>query len=140
VAAFLEGGLVSIRERRFHRRQDRVRRNRRNVVKHRAADVGKIGKVSQQSALCQPSLDDDPGFLSGVEIAEPRKGLKPPVWRTLNELCGERGARLICREVRVNLAYRWFCKLGILTGCNLPKIRQSREPGLSIINEKAVGT
>jgi hypothetical protein len=69
----------------------------------------------------KPSLDDDPGFLSGVEIAEPRKGLKPPVWRTLNELCGERGARLICREVQVNLAYRWFCKLGILTGRNLPK-------------------
>ena len=24
-----------------------------------------------------------------------------------------RSERLICREVRVNLAYRWFCKLGI---------------------------
>jgi transposase len=24
-----------------------------------------------------------------------------------------RWERLICREVRVNLAYRWFCKLGI---------------------------
>jgi hypothetical protein len=25
-----------------------------------------------------------------------------------------RSERLICREVRVNLAYRWFCKLGIV--------------------------
>jgi transposase len=24
-----------------------------------------------------------------------------------------RSERLICREVQVNLAYRWFCKLGI---------------------------
>jgi transposase len=24
-----------------------------------------------------------------------------------------RPERLICREVQVNLAYRWFCKLGI---------------------------
>jgi transposase len=24
-----------------------------------------------------------------------------------------RSERLICREVKVNLAYRWFCKLGI---------------------------
>jgi transposase len=27
-----------------------------------------------------------------------------------------RSERLICREVQVNLAYRWFCKLGIEEG------------------------
>src|SRR5947207_8178667 len=27
--------------------------------------------------------------------------------------CAIRSERLICREVQVNLAYRWFCKLGI---------------------------
>jgi len=26
---------------------------------------------------------------------------------------GLRSERLLCREVQVNLAYRWFCKLGI---------------------------
>jgi transposase len=27
-----------------------------------------------------------------------------------------RSERLICREVQVNLAYRWFCKLGVSSG------------------------
>jgi transposase len=35
-----------------------------------------------------------------------------------------RSERLICREVQVNLAYRWFCKLGIIASggqsCNRP--------------------
>jgi transposase len=25
-----------------------------------------------------------------------------------------RSERLLCREVQVNLAYRWFCRLGII--------------------------
>jgi hypothetical protein len=40
-----------------------------------------------------------------------------------------RSERLICREVPVNLAYRWFCKLGI----ELYRIiRRSRAPGTSV--------
>ena len=31
---------------------------------------------------------------------------------------GIRSERLLCREVQVNLAYRWFCKLGI--ECGIP--------------------
>ena len=31
-----------------------------------------------------------------------------------------RSERLICREVQVNLAYRWFCKLGIEDARALP--------------------
>jgi transposase len=30
-----------------------------------------------------------------------------------------RSERLICREVQVNLAYRWFCKLGIRIGAGI---------------------
>ena len=41
-----------------------------------------------------------------------------------------RSERLICREVQVNLAYRWFCKLGIEDA--IPdQIRHSRVPGTS---------
>ena len=39
-----------------------------------------------------------------------------------------RSERLICREVQVNLAYRWFCKLGIEDGI----IRRSRVPAMSL--------
>src|ERR1700689_2621044 len=31
----------------------------------------------------------------------------------LGSACGLRSERLVCREVRVNLAYRWFCGLSI---------------------------
>jgi transposase len=31
-----------------------------------------------------------------------------------------RSERLICREVQLNLAYRWFCKLGIEDARALP--------------------
>ena len=31
-----------------------------------------------------------------------------------------RSERLICREVQVNLAYRWFCKFGIARSRSLP--------------------
>jgi transposase len=37
-----------------------------------------------------------------------------------------RSERLICREVQVNLAYRWFCKLGIEDASRI--IQRSREP------------
>src|SRR5258705_11666735 len=37
-----------------------------------------------------------------------------------------RSERLICREVQVNLAYRWFCKLGIRI------IRHFRAPATSV--------
>jgi transposase len=32
-----------------------------------------------------------------------------------------RSERLICREVQVNLAYRWFCKLGIIRHSHAPR-------------------
>src|SRR5258706_9319184 len=38
---------------------------------------------------------------------------------------GLRSERLLCREVRVNLAYRWFC------GSRFRTIRCSREPAMS---------
>ena len=38
-----------------------------------------------------------------------------------------RSERLLCREVQVNLAYRWFCKLGMLSRI----IRPSRGPAMS---------
>ena len=42
-----------------------------------------------------------------------------------------RSERLICREVQVNLAYRWFCRLGIEDA--IPRIiRRSRAPGTSV--------
>jgi Transposase domain (DUF772) len=37
-----------------------------------------------------------------------------------------RSERLICREVQVNLAYRWFCKLGIEDASNKRSDRQKR--------------
>ena len=40
-----------------------------------------------------------------------------------------RSERRLCCEVRVNLAYRWFCKLGIEDG--YPTIRCSAVPGMS---------
>jgi transposase len=40
-----------------------------------------------------------------------------------------RSEQLICREVQVNLAYRWFCKLGIEDGSRI--IRRSRAPATS---------
>src|ERR1700694_557239 len=33
--------------------------------------------------------------------------------RSVGYACGLRSERLLCREVRVNLAYRWFCGLSI---------------------------
>ena len=41
-----------------------------------------------------------------------------------------RSERLICREVQVNLAYRWFCKLGIEDA--IPDHSASRVPGTSV--------
>ena len=41
-------------------------------------------------------------------------------------ICSE---RLICREVQVNLAYRWFCRLGIEDAIRI--IRHSRAPATS---------
>ena len=41
-----------------------------------------------------------------------------------------RSERLICREVQVNLAYRWFCKLGIED--SIPIIRHFRVPATSV--------
>jgi hypothetical protein len=41
-------------------------------------------------------------------------------------LCDPRSERLICREVQVNLAYRWFCKLGIEDA--IPGTRHFRDP------------
>ena len=41
-----------------------------------------------------------------------------------------RSERLICREVQVNLAYRWFCKLGIEAASRI--IRRSRVLGTSV--------
>jgi transposase len=41
-----------------------------------------------------------------------------------------RSERLICREVQVNLAYRWFCKFGIEDAIRI--IRRSRAPGTSV--------
>jgi hypothetical protein len=38
-----------------------------------------------------------------------------------------RSERLICREVQVNLAYRWFCRLGIEDA--IPDHLHFREPG-----------
>ena len=46
-----------------------------------------------------------------------------------------RSERLICREVQVNLAYRWFCKLGIEDTFRI--IRLSRVPETSVF---ATGT
>jgi hypothetical protein len=40
-----------------------------------------------------------------------------------------RSERRLCSEVQVNLAYRWFCKLGIEDG--IPTIRCSAVPGMS---------
>jgi transposase len=40
-----------------------------------------------------------------------------------------RSERLICREVQVNLAYRWFCRLGIETPPRI--IRHFRAPATS---------
>src|SRR3954469_3351402 len=40
-----------------------------------------------------------------------------------------RSERLICREVQVNLAYRWFCKLGIEDAVRI--IRRSPAPATS---------
>jgi transposase len=40
-----------------------------------------------------------------------------------------RSERRLCAEVQVNLAYRWFCKLGIED--SIPIIRCSAEPGTS---------
>ena len=40
-----------------------------------------------------------------------------------------RSERLICREVQVNLAYRWFCKLGIEDA--IPDHRHFRAPATS---------
>jgi hypothetical protein len=40
-----------------------------------------------------------------------------------------RSERLLCREVQVNLAYRWFCGLSIEN--KIPTIRRSRAPGTS---------
>ena len=40
-----------------------------------------------------------------------------------------RSERRLCSEVRVNLAYRWFCKLGIED--DIPIIRCSAVPGMS---------
>ena len=42
---------------------------------------------------------------------------------------GLRSERLLCREVRVNLAYRWFCGLSIED--KFRTIRSSREPAMS---------
>ena len=36
-----------------------------------------------------------------------------PVLMTRMLIIGLRSERLLCREVQVNFAYRWFCKLGI---------------------------
>jgi transposase len=41
-----------------------------------------------------------------------------------------RSERLICREVQVNLAYRWFCRLGTRTLSRI--IQHFREPGTSV--------
>ena len=41
-----------------------------------------------------------------------------------------RSERQLCCEVQVNLAYRWFCKLGIRMG--YPTTRCSAEPGTSV--------
>src|SRR5215207_5121577 len=41
-----------------------------------------------------------------------------------------RSERLICREVQVNLAYRWFCKLGPRTLSRV--IRHLRAPATSV--------
>ncbi|MEI9902389.1 MAG: transposase [Hyphomicrobium sp.] len=40
-----------------------------------------------------------------------------------------RSERMLCREVQVNLAYRWYCKLGIED--RIPIILPSRAPGTS---------
>ena len=40
-----------------------------------------------------------------------------------------RSERLICREVQVNLAYRWFCKLSLEDAVRI--IRRSRVPATS---------
>ena len=40
-----------------------------------------------------------------------------------------RSERLLCREVQVNLAYRWFCRLGIEDAIRI--IRRSRGPATS---------
>src|SRR6202453_1837664 len=36
-----------------------------------------------------------------------------------------RSERLICREVQVNLAYRWFCKLGIEDAVRAPRTKRT---------------
>ena len=41
-----------------------------------------------------------------------------------------RSEREICREVQVNLAYRWFCGLGLEDSMS-PTIRYSPAPGLN---------
>src|ERR1700709_2130699 len=45
----------------------------------------------------------DPGFAANLQLTIRRWGARRSI----------RSERLICREVQVNLAYRWFCKLGI---------------------------
>jgi len=42
-----------------------------------------------------------------------------------------RSERQLCSEVQVNLAYRWFCQLGIEDG--IPTIRCSTVPGTSAV-------
>src|ERR1700751_1560844 len=53
--------------------------------------------ASHYSSMGRPSID--PGLMIGMRVVG-------YVFAILSE-------RLICREVQVNLAYRWFCKLGI---------------------------
>src|SRR2546430_4175190 len=54
-----------------------------------------------------------------------------------------RSERLICREVQVNLAYRWFCKLGIedaIPDHSAFSRARNEEVGLSRLNGRATVT
>ena len=70
---------------------------------------------------------EDTGWVCENHPDQPLQGTPAPVAQPVHRA---RAERLICREVQVNLAYRWFCNLGIEDAIRI--IRRFRAPATSV--------